>query len=77
MDMFARALLTADAILRESEYAAMRRQRYASFDGGDGRRFENGELTFDDLRALATAAGEPKHTSGKQELLEQLTTLYT
>jgi xylose isomerase len=77
IDLFARALLAADAILRESEYAKLRRQRYALFDGGNGKRFENGELSLEDLRTLAIAAGEPKQTSGKQELFEQIITLFT
>jgi xylose isomerase len=76
IDLFARALLSADAILRESEYRGMRRQRYASFDGGEGKRFENGELTFEDLRKQVTANGEPAQTSGKQELLEQIITMF-
>jgi xylose isomerase len=76
IDLFARALLSADAILRESEYRGMRRQRYASFDGGEGKRFENGELTFEDLRKQVTTNGEPAQTSGKQELLEQIITMF-
>jgi xylose isomerase len=77
IDVFARALLTADAILRESEYVNLRHQRYASFDKGDGKRFEKGELTLDDLRALAIASGEPPPISGKQEFIEQMITMFT
>jgi xylose isomerase len=76
VDLFARALLVADAILRESPYRSLRAQRYASFDSGDGRKFEEGQLTLEDLRALALNAGEPKKLSGKQESLEQMLTMY-
>ena len=77
IDTFARALLVAEAILRESDYLKMRRDRYASFDSGNGKRFEEGKLTLDDLRAIAMAAGEPPMISGRQEFVEQLITMFT
>ncbi len=70
MDVFARARLAADHILSSTPYRALRRQRYASFDGGPGADFEKGRMTLEDLRAYALTAGEPKPTSGKQELYE-------
>jgi xylose isomerase len=76
MDAFARSLLIADRILRESPYAAWRRQRYASFDEGVGRQFEQGQLSLTDLRNLAVAYGEPPLRSGKQEYLELLINRY-
>lgn len=71
MDTFARALLAADRILKSSRYLALRAKRYASFDSGAGKKFEDGKLKLADLRAIA-AKGEPKQTSGQQELYEQL-----
>ncbi len=71
MDTFARALLAADRILQSSKYLQLREARYASFDSGDGKKFEAGKLKLQDLRAIA-AQGEPKQTSGQQELYEQL-----
>jgi xylose isomerase len=76
MDVFARALVIADRILRESDYKKMRAARYASFDSGKGADFEKGKLTLEDLRNIAAANGEPKQFSGKQELYEQLINLY-
>ncbi|WP_462318551.1 xylose isomerase [Marinilabilia sp.] len=76
MDVFARALKSADRILKESDYKKMRGERYASFDGGKGAEFENGKLTLEDLRKIAIESGEPAMTSGKQELYEQLINLY-
>ena len=76
MDVFAQALVTADRILRLSPYLELRRQRYQSFDQGHGARFERGELTFQDLVALAAGQGEPRQLSGQQERYEQLLTMY-
>lgn len=76
MDMFARALLVAHEILEKSDYKNMRKQRYASFDGGEGKSFEDGKLSLENLREIALKNGDPKQISGKQELYEQLLTMY-
>jgi len=76
MDVFAQALATADRLLRESPYLELRRQRYQSFDQGEGARFERGELRFQDLVTLAASQGEPQQRSGQQERYEQLLTMY-
>jgi len=76
MDTFARALVTADKILKESDYLKMRKKRYESFDQGKGRDFEAGKLTIEDLREIASKTGEPETRSGKQELYEQLINMY-
>lgn len=76
MDVFARALLVADNILNHSDYKKLRKERYASFDSGNGARFEKGELTLEDLRDLALNHGEPKQISGKQELYEAMINHY-
>ncbi len=76
MDTFARALVAADKILKESDYLKMKKQRYASFDKGAGKDYEKGKLTLEDLRNLAVKAGEPEVRSGRQELLEQLLNMY-
>jgi len=76
MDMFARAFIIADKILKQSEYKKIRTDRYASFDSGKGKDFENGQLSLEDLRAFAIQNGEPKTISGKQEYLENLINRY-
>ena len=76
MDIFARALITADNILQKSEYLKLRKDRYASFDTGKGKAFEEGKLTLEDLRAYAIENGEPATTSGKQEYIENLINRY-
>jgi len=76
MDVFARALVVADNILKNSDLLEMRKKRYASFDSGKGAEFESGKLSLEDLREFAKVAGEPTLTSGKQELYEQIINLY-
>jgi xylose isomerase len=76
MDLFARALVTADNILQKSEYKKLRTDRYASFDTGTGKDFEEGKVSLEDLRNYAIANGEPQVTSGKQEYIENLINRY-
>lgn len=76
MDAFARALLIASDILQESDYRKLRQQRYASFDSGQGKAFENGSLSLEDLRQHAHQSGEPEQRSGKQELFENIINQY-
>jgi len=76
MDAFARALIIADNILQESDYKKFRKKRYASFDKGAGKEFEEGNMTLEDLRKFALENGEPKQVSGKQEWLESIINQY-
>ena len=76
MDAFARALLIANDVLEKSPYRKMRTARYASFDAGTGKDFENGQVSLEDLRNYALQNGEPKQTSGKQELYENMLNQY-
>jgi len=72
MDTFARALITADNILNKSDYRKIREERYASFDSGKGKEFEEGKLSLEDLSNFAAENGEPAVTSGKQEYMENI-----
>jgi len=72
MDTFARALITADTILKKSEYKKLRKTRYASFDSGKGKEFEEGKLSLEDLRKYAIDKGEPATISGRQEYYENI-----
>ena len=76
MDVMARALETAAAILNESPYQKMFTDRYASFDSGKGKEFEAGKMNLEDLVAYAKTKGEPKQISGKQELYEAIVNMY-
>jgi xylose isomerase len=72
MDAYARALLIADRIISDGRLQELKAARYISFDSGDGKRFENGELSLADLRNIAASGPEPTPQSGKQELVENL-----
>ena len=75
-DTFARALLTADKIMRSSSYNSLREQRYKSFDSGKGKDFEAGKLDLNDLYKIAMENGELTLQSGKQELFENIINQY-
>ncbi len=72
MDTFARGLIAADHVLQHTSYKELRKNRYASFDQGNGAKFESGALSLEALSTLGHQTGEPKPYSGKQELFEQL-----
>ena len=76
MDAIARALIAAADILDKSPIPAMRKERYASFDQGEGKRFEDGKMTMEELVAYAKQHGEPEQISGKQELYEAIMNMY-
>lgn len=76
MDAFARSFEIAHAILANSDLPKMKKARYASFDSGDGLKYEKGELKLEDLRRLAEENGEPLQISGKQELYEAIINQY-
>ncbi len=76
MDAMARALENAAALLEESQLCQMVKERYASFDAGLGKKFEDGELTLEDVYAYGKEVNEPKQTSGKQELYEAILNMY-
>ena len=69
-------MITADAVLQKSEYKKIRSNRYASFDAGKGKEFEEGKLSLEDLKAYAIEKGEPAASSGQQEHLENIINRY-
>lgn len=76
MDTFARSLITAETILNKSDYRKTRMDRYASFDNGKGKEFEEGKLSLEDLRTFAIENGEPATTSARQEFMENIINRY-
>jgi len=72
MDAFARGLKIAHAILEDGRLEEFKRQRYRSFDSGIGADIEAGKVGFEELQAYALENGEPKTSSGRQEMLENL-----
>lgn len=76
MDAMAHALQSAAKLLEESPYKQMLKDRYASFDSGIGKQFEDGKLTLEEVYEYGKKNGEPKLTSGKQELYERIVATY-
>ncbi len=76
MDVMARALLIAAEILEKSPIPAMVKERYASYDCGAGKDFEDGKLTLEQVVEYAKKQAEPASTSGKQELYEAIVNMY-
>ncbi len=72
MDAFARGLIAADNILENTDYRKLRKQRYESFDSGNGAKYEKGQLSLEEISKIARENGEPKQISGRQELFEQI-----
>ncbi len=76
MDAMARALEQAAALIEDGTICNMVKERYSSFDGGLGKKFEDGELKLEDVYAYGKELNEPKQTSGKQELYEAILNMY-
>ncbi|MFL5808898.1 MAG: xylose isomerase [Flavisolibacter sp.] len=76
MDTFARALVTADKVLQNSDYKKFRQERYASYNSAEGKAFEDGKFSLEDLRQYAIKNGEPEVRSGRQEWLENIINRY-
>jgi len=77
MDAMARALENAAKLLEESPYKEMLKNRYASFDTGMGKDFEDGKLSLEQVYEYGKSIGEPKLISGKQELFEAIVAMYS
>ena len=75
MDAMARALLIAADIIENSPYEKMVSDRYASYDCGIGKDFEDGKLTLEQVVEYAYE-NEPEQISGKQELYEAIVNMY-
>ena len=72
MDTLARGLMIADKILKDSNYKKMKDDRYSSFNSKNGRLFQNGNLTLEELSGLSLENQNLETTSGKQELFEAI-----
>jgi xylose isomerase len=73
MDVCARALLAAAAMIEDGSLARHLEQRYASWDGEEGQAVLDGARSLDELAARVERLGrEPQPVSGRQEYLENL-----
>ena len=71
-DIFARALIASEHVLTKTPYSKMLEERYNSYDSGNGKGFENGELSIKDLYKIGVEQTDFAKTSGKQELYESI-----
>ena len=75
-DTFARGLIVADKILNDSNFSSTINKRYSSFDSGNGKKFENGNLSLEDLFQIAMNSKNIEKISGKTEFLENIINNY-
>ena len=75
-DTFARGLIVADKILNDSNFSSTINKRYSSFDIGDVKKFENGNLSLEDLFKIAKNSKNIEKISGKTEFLENIINNY-
>jgi xylose isomerase len=77
MDTFAVGLEIANRIIKDGVIPGFVKKRYASFNSGDGAKFEKGQLSFTDLAKIGGEKyGKLGITSGKQEYLENALNKY-
>jgi xylose isomerase len=76
MDAFAVGLEAANRMISDGKLSGFIKKRYASFDSGEGAKFEKGRLSLADLAKLGGDYGKAGITSGKQERLENILNQY-
>jgi xylose isomerase len=78
MDAFAAGLEIAQRIIDDGVIPSFVKKRYASFNKGDGAKFEAGQMSLAQLAKIGTETGYGKTglTSGKQEYLENVLNQY-
>lgn len=72
MDIFARGLEKAVQLIEDGRIPSMIKERYASFESGNGKAFAEGKLTLEQVASLAKPYEQVAKTSGKQELYENI-----
>ncbi|MGL5957114.1 MAG: xylose isomerase, partial [Phocaeicola sp.] len=72
MDVFALGLEKAAKLCDDGRISAMKKERYASFNTGDGAKFEKGDLCLAGLASLVKPYDQVAQISGKQELYENI-----
>lgn len=70
MDALALGLVKAEALIEDGRIDEFVEERYASYKEGIGKQIVDGEVGFEELEAYTLKNGEPKMSSGRQEMLE-------
>lgn len=77
VDILARSLLNAAAMIEGGEMAAVVKDRYAGWQGADAQAMLAGKTNLEAISDAAVAAGiDPKPRSGRQEYVENLVSRY-
>lgn len=73
IDTLARAVLSAEAIIKDKRLATLKAQRYAGWSTPFGKEIAEGKYSLADLADIAMKKGlNPQPVSGKQELFESI-----
>lgn len=73
MDAFALGLIKAAALIEDGRIDTFVKERYASFESDLGQKIRSGNVTLEELAALASKNGAPALPgSGRQEYLESV-----
>jgi xylose isomerase len=76
IDVMARSLLVAAALLEDGALQGPLEERYRGWDEELGRRIMGGEESLESLRDRQLGAAEPQPSSGRQEVLERIVNQY-
>jgi xylose isomerase len=77
LDTCAEALISAARLIQDGKYDRFLAERYAGWDGDEGKAMLAGKRSLEDIAARVARDGiEPKPKSGRQEFLENLLNRY-
>jgi xylose isomerase len=77
VDILARGLLNAAAMIEGGELDAVIKDRYAGWQGADAQAMLSGAMSLESISDAAVAAGiDPQPRSGRQEYVENLVSRY-
>ncbi len=76
MDAFAKGFKIAYKLVQDGVFDKFVKERYSSYTQGIGKDIVDGKVGFKQLEAYTLKNGEPKLSSGRQELLESILNKY-
>ncbi len=76
MDTFARGFKVAHKLVKDGVFEKFIQKRYESFNSGIGKEIIAGKVGFKELEAYTLNNGEPRLSSGRQEMLESILNQY-
>ena len=76
MDMFARGLLIANAIIEDKALSGFIAERYSSFNSGIGEQIMSGQIDLEGIDRWVRSQEAPVLQSGRQEMLENIINSY-